>query len=273
MSNIHRLSDYQNRGDIINSSQGQSGLNLRFIDLFFPGITWKHTIVWISIIQTIIYIATCIVGSWALSPSVPTLIKFQASVPKLIKQGQIWRLLISLFLHASIWHIIFNIFFQLKLAISCEDKYGRILCPSIYFITGIIGNLFSAAIRNSCIVAVGASTSGFGLIGTQLAELILFWHIIQNKERVILNILLFGILMVLITWGNPTSAVDHWGHTGGFLTGLTMGVFVNYNSESKPKWYRIALGIAVSLIIGLLVGPIVRIWAFKMASCYFVFAV
>lgn len=70
MSNIHRLSDYQNRGDIINSSQGQSGLNLRFIDLFFPGITWKHTIVWISIIQTIIYIATCIVGSWALSPSV-----------------------------------------------------------------------------------------------------------------------------------------------------------------------------------------------------------
>lgn len=196
-----------------------------------------------------------------------TLVKFQASVPSLVKEGQVWRLLISLFLHASVWHIAFNIIFQLRLSLSCEIKYGRILNFTIYFISGILGNLFSAAIRSSCVVAVGASTSGFGLIGAQLAELILFWHTIQNKEQVVINILLFGILMILITWGNPSSAIDHWGHIGGFISGICLGIICNYKSDLKPKWYQAAFGISIALISCILIGPIIRIWVFELIPC------
>ncbi|KAJ1606298.1 hypothetical protein OIY81_3245 [Cryptosporidium canis] len=270
MSNIHRISDLPpQRASRSQSgrSTNEPGLSLRFVDLFFPGITWKHSIVWISLVQFIVYIATCIVGSYALSPYVTTLIKFQASVPSLVKEGQVWRLLISLFLHASIWHIVFNVIFQLRLSLSCEAKYGGILNFVIYFISGLLGNIFSVAIRSSCVVAVGASTSGFGLIGAQLAELILFWHTIQNKEQVVINILLFGILMILITWGNPSSAIDHWGHIGGFVSGTCLGIICNYKSDQKPKWYRAALGISIALISCTLFGPIIRIWAFELTPC------
>lgn len=188
-------------------------------------------------------------------------------MPILVKEGQVWRLLISLFLHASIWHIVFNIIFQLRLSLSCETKYGRILNFLIYFVSGIVGNLFSVAIRNSCVVAVGASTSGFGLIGAQLAELILFWHILQNREHVVINILLFGVLMILITWGNPSSAIDHWGHTGGFIAGICLGVICNFKSESKPKWYMIAFGLSIVFMASIIIGPIVRVWAFELAPC------
>ncbi|TRY52394.1 Peptidase S54 rhomboid domain containing protein [Cryptosporidium tyzzeri] len=272
MSNIHRLSDLPPQRDS-RSQSGRSfnnndpGLNLRFVDLFFPGITWKHSIIWISLVQFIVYIATCIVGSYALSPFVTTLIKFQASVPSLVKEGQVWRLLVSLFLHASIWHIVFNIIFQIRLSLSCEVKYGRILNFTIYFISGLLGNLFSVAIRSSCVVAVGASTSGFGLIGAQLAELILFWHTLQNKEQVVINILLFGILMILITWGNPSSAIDHWGHIGGFVSGTCLGIICNFKSDLKPKWYKAAFGVSIALISSTLIGPIIRIWAFELDPC------
>ncbi|KAF7456110.1 rhomboid protease ROM1 [Cryptosporidium felis] len=272
MSNVHRLSDLPpQRGTRTQFGSGSnntdSGPRLRFVDLFFPGITWKHSIIWISLLQLIVYAASCIVGSYALSPYVSTLIKFQASVPSLVKEGQVWRLIVSLFLHASIWHVVFNVIFQIRLSISCESKYGRVLNFVIYFVSGILGNLFSAAIRSSCVVAVGASTSGFGLIGAQLAELILFWHTLQNKEHVVLNILLFGILMILITWGNPSSAIDHWGHIGGFISGVCLGVICNYNSETKPKWYQAAFGISISLLFCILAGPVIRIWAFELTPC------
>ncbi|OII70767.1 rhomboid protease 3 [Cryptosporidium ubiquitum] len=271
MSNIHRLSDLPPQREVRSQSgrsfNNEPGLSLRFIDLFFPGITWKHSIIWISLVQFIVYVATCIVGSYALSPYVTTLIKFQASVPSLVKEGQVWRILISLFLHASIWHIVFNIIFQLRLSLSCEAKYGRILNFMIYFVSGMLGNIFSAAIRSSCVVAVGASTSGFGLIGAQLAELILFWHTLQNKEQVVINILLFGILMILITWGNPSSAIDHWGHIGGFVSGTCLGIICNYRSDLKPKWYQAAFGVSITLISCTLIGPIIRIWAFELTPC------
>ncbi|KAK6589773.1 hypothetical protein RS030_186 [Cryptosporidium xiaoi] len=271
MSNIHRLSDLPPRGHENRrgrtGSAGEPGLNLRFVDLFFPGITLKHSIIWISLVQFIVYIASCICGSYALSPYISTLIKFQASVPYLVKEGQVWRILISLFLHASIWHIIFNVIFQIRLSLSCETNYGRILNFVIYFLSGLIGNIFSVAIRSSCIVAVGASTSGFGLIGAQLAELILFWHIIQNKEQVVINILLFGVLMILITWGNPSSAIDHWGHIGGFVSGICLGIISNIKSESKPKWYKISFGLSILLTLSFVLGPVIRIWAFNLTPC------
>eukprot|EP01056_Protomagalhaensia_sp_Gyna25_P006019 Protomagalhaensia_sp_Gyna_25__6018@NODE_946_length_2366_cov_160_086377_g752_i0_p2_GENE_NODE_946_length_2366_cov_160_086377_g752_i0NODE_946_length_2366_cov_160_086377_g752_i0_p2_ORF_typecomplete_len226_score21_25Rhomboid/PF01694_22/1_2e03Rhomboid/PF01694_22/9_2e25DUF1751/PF08551_10/4_7e02DUF1751/PF08551_10/0_00048_NODE_946_length_2366_cov_160_086377_g752_i016382315 len=207
MANVHTLGDYQrsysgHQQSAISISPGHqpSHQTPRCIDLFFPGFKWKSFIVCVSIVQTVIYILSLTLGSYALVPNTSTLSRVGASYGPAVASGEVWRLVTPIFLHASIWHILFNVFFQIRMGLPLEKEYGVYVLAAIYFICGICGNLFSIAVA-PCKVAVGASTSGFGLIGLQFAAIALTWHTLQSKDQVIFNITLFILMSVLISIG------------------------------------------------------------------------
>lgn len=56
---------------------------------------------------------------------------------------QVYRLLICMFLHAGIIHLLLNLFSQLVLGITLERMYGSIRIAVIYILSGIGASLFS----------------------------------------------------------------------------------------------------------------------------------
>lgn len=271
MANVHTLHDYQRS---YSGPQQQSSLSIpvqssintppKCIDLFFPGFTWKSFVVAISIVQVVIYIVSLSLGSYALVPNASTLSRVGASYGPGVARGEVWRIITPIFLHASIWHILFNVFFQIRMGLPLEKQYGLYVLAACYFTCGVCGNLFSMAVA-PCKVAVGASTAGFGLIGLQFAEIALTWHVLQSKDQVIFNITLFVLMSVLVSIG-PHSVVDWRGHLGGLIGGLCLGVLLNDTVTQKPRWYETGKTAAAIGLIGLIVSTACVIFIIPMSS-------
>ena len=93
------------------------------------------------------------------------------------------------------------------------------------------GNIFSALCYPSKALAVGASTSIFGLISTIVALLVVNWKALESQPEVrcyliivVVFVLLFSLLLSLNS-GDPTdilsyASVDIYGHLGGLITGF-----------------------------------------------------
>lgn len=280
MANIHTLRDYntaevspysgrpvQNVPTGLNasaSSEEDGRFNrVKCIDLVFPGFKWRSFILAISLAEVGVFIAALIIQSYALTPTIPSLSRLGASNGPAIASGQVWRLITPLFLHASFWHILFNVFFQLRMGFPLEDQYGIAAMAGLYFLTGFCGNLFSVALA-PCKFAVGASTAGFGLIGIQMCEIALTWHLIQRKEHILFNVLFFVLMTVMISVG-PDAVVDWRGHVGGFIGGFCLGLLFNESMASKPTWYKAGKTAAIAVLGGLIVSTLVVIFGIPMS--------
>ncbi len=88
--------------------------------------------------------------------------------------SQFWRLLSPAFLHGGVIHILGNMLFLLFIGVPCEQKWGWRRFAVLYFVTAVGASLFSVAIHPNSI-SVGASGALFGIMGGQLADLLMHW--------------------------------------------------------------------------------------------------
>ena len=120
-------------------------------------------------IITYILIAFClimfVVSSFGIDTM--TLVKYGANVGTLVKNGEVFRLITYMFLHAGVFHIFFNMYSLYIVGPRVEDFFGKWKFLTIYFISGISGGLLSIAM-NGDVVSVGASGAIFGLFGALL---------------------------------------------------------------------------------------------------------
>jgi rhomboid protease GluP len=142
-------------------------------------------------------------------------------VNSLIIQGQLWRLVTPVFLHANILHIAFNMYALYVIGPFVERFYGRGRFLALYFIAGFTGNvgsfLFSSA--NS----LGASTAIFGLLA---AEGVFFY---QNRglfgkmaRSSLINVIMIAAVNLII---GLSPGIDNWGHLGGLIGGVAFAWF------------------------------------------------
>lgn len=76
-----------------------------------------------------------------------------------IVDGQVWRLVIPMFLHAGLVHLLLNMAVLLRLGPQMEAEYGVGKFIALYFLSGISGNIWSAVFLPD-VLGVGASVSG-----------------------------------------------------------------------------------------------------------------
>lgn len=227
------------------ASEGRRSLPIRFLELLFPNVTWKSSLIVISVAQWALYITTIAVGSeLPLVPDSKVLIDFGANVPALVQKGEVHRLVLPIFLHANFIHIFFNVFFQLRMGFTLERRYGLVRFLLVFFATGIFGNIFSGVTLFCDPFRVGASTSGFGMIGLEMAELALRWHRIRHRDRALVDIVVFLLMMTLFIFTANGRSIDQMGHLGGFLCGVALAFVLNYDLEDKPQWYGTAFWVA-----------------------------
>jgi len=135
-----------------------------------------------------------------------------------ILQGQYWRLLTPMFLHAGILHLVFNGYFLYRIGPWVERHFGTARFAAIYFLSGIGASLASFALNLN--PAVGASGALFGLIGAMLPMLYINRDLIANTRSLIGNIIMTIVFNLLI---GLSPGIDNWAHIGGLICGLTLG--------------------------------------------------
>mmetsp|Transcript_21105 Transcript_21105/g.47327 ORF Transcript_21105/g.47327 Transcript_21105/m.47327 type:complete len:454 (-) Transcript_21105:116-1477(-) len=231
----------------------------QFAELIFPGFDANSFMWQVTCCQTAEFILSMMLGHQRANPTPCVLYRLGASWGPALAQGQIWRLVTPVMLHANLTHLLFNVFFQLRMGFGMEKQFGREKMIMIYFACGVIGNLLSAA-NDPFKLAVGASTAGFGLIGVWLAEILLSWEILgPARERTILWIVF--MLISVTTMSTMTPNMDLVGHLGGALGGFLLSIIISdMKEEDRPAWYSEAKVAAVLGMATLLTGASAKIF-------------
>jgi len=134
---------------------------------------------------------------------------------KIMYNGEYYRLLTSMFLHADIMHIFSNMLALLLFGTAVENNYSKFEYIIIYFISGLIGNLFSLILLPPNVISLGASGAIFGLIG---AAFILFT---VDGDRTLIFLGLFYLFFFIISSLAP--GINLWAHLFGLIGGILFG--------------------------------------------------
>jgi len=137
-------------------------------------------------------------------------------INQFILSGEFWRLITPVFLHASITHLLFNMYALYSFGTGLERYSGHWRFLSLYMIGGFAGNVTSFLLSDKS--SLGASTAIFGLVS---AEAIFIY-----RNRIFFGkragpMLANTVLIIVINLALGLSpGIDNWGHLGGLVGGL-----------------------------------------------------
>ncbi len=132
--------------------------------------------------------------------------------------------LVSMFLHAGVFHLLGNMWFLWIFGNNVEEAFGTIPYVALYLVTGLIATAsFVLANPDSTIPLVGASGAIAGVLGSYL---VLFpTHRVLSLLGFIFvpipAIIFLGIWFVS-QFGIPSEAVAWEAHVGGFVAGAVL---------------------------------------------------
>ncbi len=150
-----------------------------------------------------------------------TLIAYGAKDNSLILQGQYWRFVIPIFLHANALHIGLNMLNLVVLGVFLERLYGHLRFLLIYLLTGIISIIASFYFAPQDI-SIGASGAIFGLVGAYSVFVLVHRRAFPNGGIPALLWLLI-IVALNLSIGFFVPNVDNYAHLGGLLSGCLLG--------------------------------------------------
>uniref|UniRef100_A0AAY4A4S8 Inactive rhomboid protein n=1 Tax=Denticeps clupeoides TaxID=299321 RepID=A0AAY4A4S8_9TELE len=158
---------------------------------------------------------------------------------------QVYRLWLSLLLHAGLLHCLVSVVFQMTILRDLEKLAGWLRISIIYILSGVTGNLASALFLPYR-AEVGPAGSQFGLLACLFVELFQGWQMLENPRKAflkLLGIVLFLFLCGLLPW------IDNIAHIFGFLSGLLLSfAFLPYVTFGTFDKYRKRVLILISLL-------------------------
>jgi membrane associated rhomboid family serine protease/tetratricopeptide (TPR) repeat protein len=149
------------------------------------------------------------------------LLDFGASYGPYFRQGEYWRLVMPMFLHIGLLHLLINMYALYLLGRILEHVYGYGRFALLYVGSGMFSSYLSMAVGPH--VAAGASGAIFGIAGAMLVAGFLHRASIPRRLRRVFGggILLMVVLNLLFGYFVP--GIDNWGHVGGLFGGMVLG--------------------------------------------------
>lgn len=163
-----------------------------------------------------------------------------------------WRLLTSVFLHASFWHIGLNMLALWMIGRSLEPLLGHTRFVVLYLLSGIGGSVGVALLAPGTWV-VGASGAVFGLLG---ALLVIGRHIGANITGILI---VLGINLVIGFL--PGYNIAWQAHLGGLLVGALIGlIFARTRTRAaRPAQILLVVATGLGLLALLAIPPILYV--------------
>jgi membrane associated rhomboid family serine protease len=143
--------------------------------------------------------------------------EWQLAPLKVHDQDQYYRLFTSAFLHLSLLHIAANMLALAFVGPALERLLGWWRFAALYVLSAIGGGAAIYALDSKLGVTAGASGAIFGLFG---ACVVLVRRLGLDAQWLIGTI----VINFILTFSVPN--ISKWGHIGGFVTGLLVGVAI-----------------------------------------------
>ncbi len=160
--------------------------------------------------------------------------------------GEWFRLVSSMFVHAGWLHLAFNMYMLFLLGPPLEAVLGRGRFLTLYLVAGLGGSAASYAFSSVMTLSVGASGAIFGLMAA--------WVVVSRRlDRDASQVLvLLGINVVL---GFVMPGIDWRAHLGGALAGALAGLALTHGHRAgRPvQLGRQVLGVALIVVVELVV--------------------
>lgn len=150
----------------------------------------------------------------------PVLFNYGAGVNYLISDGQWWRFITPMFLHAGLMHLLFNMFSLYLFGPELEKLAGKVRFLTIYFMAGLFGTVATFLLQDASYVHVGASGAIYGLLGAFGALVYYARKTLPQLRQIILPIIVISIVMTFLT-PNINATAHLSGLAVGFLIGLS----------------------------------------------------
>ena len=213
--------------------------NVRYNDMFQPK---KPYITYLLIIVNIVIFVLMYIFCYFFFVN-NTLVKFGATVPELVRNGEYYRLITNAFLHIGILHLIFNMYSLFILGPNIEHLFGKGKYICIYLFSAIMGSLFTLVLQGSNTISAGASGAIFGLLGSLLYVGYNYKGFFGN--RIIGQVLPVVIINLIISFTMP--GISWSAHVGGLLGGIAVSYMLGTGDE-KDNYKRIT-GLIFTLVL------------------------
>ena len=180
---------------------------------------YKPTYILIAL-NVAIYIYGAIVGGNAFTTG-DTVVYQWGQVNLFVFEGAYYQLVTSMFIHASIVHLVGNMLFLFIFGLRGEEMFSLPEYLGIYLIGGLVGNLLSLAF-GPYFISVGASGAIFSLFGA----CVIYGR--RSVRQSILGALVFAFFLFVINSGEGVNILAHLG-------GLGFGLIVGYYIATRRK--------------------------------------
>lgn len=178
--------------------------------------------------------------------------------PLVIGDGQAFRLITAVFLHASWGHLLANGIVLFFLGVLLEKRIGRAWFAAIFLLSGLAGTVASISFNPPNMQTVGASGATMGLLATAFA---LTFHEPfgwkrSNQQLGLLRFLIPGLIPFFLQYRGGGVVVDYASHLGGAVIGGLLGVWLLLASRWQPQRPSGRAALIVAFLSCLLLLPI-----------------
>jgi membrane associated rhomboid family serine protease len=190
-------------------------------------------------VNLLIYLIGASQGAGFNNPGGSLYARLWLDAPQLAGGGW-WRLVTTMFLHASVLHIAFNMFALWVIGRPVEQYLGTARYIGLYVVSGLAGS--AGALLQTPGVTVGASGAIFGILG---AMLIIEWQVTGrlagNAMTLIVINLAFSFAIPGISWG---------GHVGGLIGGILVTLaYAHWSDRGRAQYGQLGIGGILGLLL------------------------
>ena len=156
---------------------------------------------------------------------------FGANIKEAVVGGEIFRLITSTFLHASLLHLLFNMYALYIIGNQLESYIGKIKFLIVYLVSAISGSLMSCVFTTG--ISVGASGAIFGLLGS----LLYFGYHYRLYLGSVLKSQIIPLILINLIFGFMDPRIDNASHIGGLIGGYltTMALGIKGKSSKSDR--------------------------------------
>ena len=268
--------------------------------------TRKATLAIVAV-NAIVYLVTS-AGNFFLSTS-DFFVSVGGFVPALaLRPDQLYRYVTSMFIHADIFHIFFNMYFLYIFGKAVESALGSKRFLVLYFASGIGASIFHTVfsllqgVEALAIPAVGASGAISGVLGAYMilypgtalsACFFYFFFPLCFTTKAVYFLLFWFATQVIYGYARMGLSVAVFAHAGGFLTGMAVlalvadrrriellrsmarsGIFFDFIAYSYEDIYEPSIGPVAKLVASIIILSMVGtaaglfVWYYGDTSSY-----
>jgi membrane associated rhomboid family serine protease len=170
------------------------------------------------------------------------------------ENGRVWTLLVALFIHANVLHLVGNMLFLFVFGSTLEKSVGPEKLLAIFFAGGILSFILGPAFLPPGTGMLGASAAIFALAGSVMLirPLKFSWLFLAPQGLIAIIYFIYNVVLVYEKSRIPgyDPQVAYVAHIIGFITGIPFGIALSNRWKQNFLITLLLLGFYLILVSG-----------------------